>query len=93
MGWGGAAWVSRTDKRAHNISACHTCQLLPPSPLPAPRRFVASIAYNEQSSDSSSTKLGGALLNAIIFVCIVGAMTVVLFLLFKYGVGFRHAAY
>lgn len=30
--------------------------------------YIASIAYAEDSSDSSSKKFGGALLNAIIFV-------------------------
>ncbi|KIY92207.1 Presenilin-like protein [Monoraphidium neglectum] len=34
--------------------------------------------------DSTGQKLGGALLNAVIFVCIVAAMTFVLFFLFKY---------
>lgn len=30
--------------------------------------YIASIAYSEDSTDSSGKKLGGALLNAIIFV-------------------------
>ncbi|KAG2446836.1 hypothetical protein HYH02_008396 [Chlamydomonas schloesseri] len=46
--------------------------------------LIASIAYQEQASDSSSKKFGGALLNALIFVAVVAGMTVVLFLLFKY---------
>ncbi|KXZ53562.1 hypothetical protein GPECTOR_6g478 [Gonium pectorale] len=46
--------------------------------------IIASIAYQEQASDSSGKKLGGALLNAIIFVGVVAGMTVILFLLFKY---------
>ena len=37
-----------------------------------------------QDSDSTGTKFEGALVNALIFVVIVGAMTFVLFLLFKY---------
>jgi hypothetical protein len=41
-----------------------------------------------QESDSTGTKFEGALINALIFVVIVGAMTFVLFLLFKYKV--RH---
>ena len=39
-----------------------------------------------QDSDSAGTKFEGALINAAIFVVIVGVMTFVLFLLFKYGV-------
>lgn len=39
-----------------------------------------------QESDSAGTKFEGALINAAIFVIIVGVMTFVLFLLFKYGV-------
>ena len=39
-----------------------------------------------QDSDSTGTKFEGALVNALIFVVIVGAMTFVLFLLFKYKV-------
>ncbi|GLC33671.1 hypothetical protein PLESTM_000098700 [Pleodorina starrii] len=46
--------------------------------------LIASIAYQENASDSSGKKLGGALLNAIIFVAVIAGMTVVLFLLFKY---------
>lgn len=39
-----------------------------------------------QESDSAGQKLGGALLNAIIFMAVIGGMTFVLFLLFKWGV-------
>jgi hypothetical protein len=39
-----------------------------------------------QAGDSAGQKLGGALLNAVIFVAIVAGMTFVLFLLFKYKV-------
>lgn len=39
-----------------------------------------------QADDSTGTKLAGSLINALIFVIIVAAMTFVLFLLFKYGV-------
>jgi presenilin 1 len=39
-----------------------------------------------QDSDSAGQKLGGALLNAIIFMAVIGGMTFVLFLLFKWGV-------
>eukprot|EP00877_Chromochloris_zofingiensis_P008023 jgi/Chrzof1/3474/Cz12g26260.t1 len=45
---------------------------------------IASIAYAEQAGDSAGQKLGGALLNAVIFICVVAGMTFVLFLLFKY---------
>lgn len=47
--------------------------------------YIASIAYSEQASDSAGEKLSGALLNAIIFIAVIGAMTFVLFLLFKFG--------
>jgi hypothetical protein len=39
-----------------------------------------------QEGDSTGQRLGGALLNALIFVCVVAAMTFVLFFLFKYKV-------
>ena len=39
-----------------------------------------------QPDATSAQKLGGALMNAIIFICVIAAMTVVLFILFKYGV-------
>lgn len=39
-----------------------------------------------QADDSTGTKLAGSVINALIFVVIVGLMTFVLVLLFKYGV-------
>lgn len=45
---------------------------------------IAQTYYREQDSDSTGTKFEGALINALIFVVIVGVMTFVLFLLFKY---------
>lgn len=39
-----------------------------------------------QDGDSTGQKLGGALLNAVIFVAVIGGMTFILFLLFKWGV-------
>ncbi len=39
-----------------------------------------------QTDDSTGTKLAGSVINALIFVVIVGLMTFVLVLLFKYGV-------
>lgn len=45
-------------------------------------RAVAS----PQASDSTGQKLAGSVVNALIFVAIIGAMTFVLFLLFKYKV-------
>lgn len=39
-----------------------------------------------QDTDSAGQKLGGALLNAIIFMAVIGGMTFLLFLLFKWGV-------
>jgi hypothetical protein len=40
-----------------------------------------------QPSDSSSQKLEGAFLNALIYVLIITAVTFGIVLLFKYGVG------
>jgi hypothetical protein len=42
-----------------------------------------------QDTDSAGQKLGGALLNAIIFMAVIAGMTFVLFLLFKWGVSIR----
>ena len=39
-----------------------------------------------QADDSAGTKLTGSVVNALIFVAIIAAMTCVLVLLFKYGV-------
>lgn len=39
-----------------------------------------------QAGDSNGEKLGGSLLNALVFIAIVTAMTFVMVLLFKYGV-------
>jgi hypothetical protein len=41
---------------------------------------------HQQDTDSAGQKLGGALLNAIIFMAVIAGMTFVLFLLFKWGV-------
>lgn len=46
---------------------------------------IASTYYKEQADDSAGTKLTGSVINALIFVAIVAAMTCVLVLLFKYG--------
>lgn len=43
-----------------------------------------------QESDSIWTKLSGSVINALIFVVIIGAMTFVLFCLFKYQVPSKH---
>ncbi|GIL83410.1 hypothetical protein Vretifemale_12242 [Volvox reticuliferus] len=60
-------------------------RLLNPEGSSSPSSVViASIAYHENASDSSGKKLGGALLNAIIFVAVIAGMTVLLLLLFKY---------
>ena len=45
---------------------------------------IASVYYHEDSGDSAGTKLEGSLINSLIFVGIIGAMTFVLFLMFKY---------
>uniref|UniRef100_A0A7S3G0Q4 Presenilin n=1 Tax=Palpitomonas bilix TaxID=652834 RepID=A0A7S3G0Q4_9EUKA len=42
------------------------------------------LVYQEQSTDSTEEKIGGALLNALLFVGIVLVMTVVLVILYKY---------
>lgn len=47
--------------------------------------FLASAYYTEEEGDSTSKKLSGALLNALIFIGVVAVMTFVLVLLFKYG--------
>lgn len=39
-----------------------------------------------QEGDTTGQKLGGALLNAVIFIGVVAVMTFILVLLFKYGV-------
>jgi hypothetical protein len=39
-----------------------------------------------QESDSTGRKLSGSLINALIFIGIIGAMTFLLVLMFKYGV-------
>ena len=45
---------------------------------------IASVYYHEDSGDSAGTKLEGSLINSLIFIGIIGAMTFVLFLMFKY---------
>ncbi|CAM6091236.1 unnamed protein product [Calypogeia fissa] len=50
----------------------------------APARSIAMLVYNEQESDSFSEKLGGALLNALVFVGIVTVVTFVLVALFYF---------
>ncbi|XP_055828037.1 presenilin-like protein At2g29900 [Solanum dulcamara] len=57
---------------------------------------IATVAYNESSSDSNWDKLKGALLNALVFVVVVTSVTFLLVLLFyfrctkflKYYMGF-----
>ncbi|KAL3374850.1 hypothetical protein AABB24_006374 [Solanum stoloniferum] len=57
---------------------------------------IATVAYNESSSDSNWDKLKGAILNALVFVVVVTAVTFLLVLLFyfrctkflKYYMGF-----
>ena len=45
---------------------------------------IATVYYHEKASDSAGTKFEGSLINSLIFIGIIGSMTFVLFLLFKY---------
>merc|ERR1712137_523047 len=45
---------------------------------------VSFMVYQEKSSDSAGVKLGGALLDAFIFVAMIVVVTFVLVLLYKY---------
>ena len=47
--------------------------------------YLASAYYTERESDSAGTKLTGSVINALIFVGAIAAMTFILVLLFKYG--------
>lgn len=58
--------------------------LLDPHGDDAPVSNIAMMVYNEQASDSFSEKLGGALLNALVFVVIVTVVTFMLVVLFYY---------
>ncbi|KAG0620303.1 hypothetical protein M758_4G206100 [Ceratodon purpureus] len=58
--------------------------ILDPHGEDKPISSIAMMAYNEQASDSFSEKLGGALLNAIVFVLIVTVVTFMLVALFYY---------
>ena len=46
---------------------------------------IATLYYHEESSDPVGEKLFGSVVNALFFVVLVGALTFVLVLLFKYG--------
>lgn len=59
-------------------------QVLNPHGDQAPVSNIAMMVYNEQPSDSFSEKLGGALLNALVFVVIVTVVTFMLVVLFYY---------
>ena len=45
---------------------------------------LAQAYYQEREGDPAGTKFAGALVNALIFVGVIGGLTTVLFLLFKY---------
>lgn len=47
--------------------------------------IFAAAYYREEEGDSAGKKLSGSMLNALIFVAFIAAMTFVLLLLFKYG--------
>ena len=51
--------------------------------------FLASAYYEERAGDSAGTKLGGSIVNSLIFISVVALMTFVLVLLFKHGVSGR----
>mmetsp|Transcript_15273 Transcript_15273/g.25189 ORF Transcript_15273/g.25189 Transcript_15273/m.25189 type:complete len:552 (-) Transcript_15273:474-2129(-) len=46
--------------------------------------WKAYMVYNEGSGDSAAAKLGGALLNALIFIAVILGTTIIFFLLFKF---------
>jgi presenilin 1 len=50
----------------------------------APATSIAMLVYDEQVTDSFSQKLGGALLNALVFVAIVTVVTFILVALFYF---------
>eukprot|EP00004_Rigifila_ramosa_P014232 TRINITY_DN3215_c0_g1_i2.p1 TRINITY_DN3215_c0_g1~~TRINITY_DN3215_c0_g1_i2.p1 ORF type:complete len:141 (-),score=39.90 TRINITY_DN3215_c0_g1_i2:801-1193(-) len=45
---------------------------------------AAFIVSNETDTQSTSQKLGGALLNALVFIAMIGGVTVVFVILYKY---------
>ena len=45
---------------------------------------LAQAYYQEREGDPAGTKFAGALVNALVFVAVIGGLTTVLFLLFKY---------
>uniref|UniRef100_A0A061R1G5 Presenilin n=1 Tax=Tetraselmis sp. GSL018 TaxID=582737 RepID=A0A061R1G5_9CHLO len=45
---------------------------------------IATAFYREQEDDTTGEKLAGSVVNALIFISVIGGMTFVLFLLFKY---------
>jgi presenilin 1 len=53
---------------------------------------AAAAAAAPQDADSTGTKLSGSVINALIFVGIIAALTFVMVLLFKYGVRSRPAS-
>ncbi|KAF5208246.1 Presenilin-like protein [Thalictrum thalictroides] len=56
-----------------------------PSNVSAPIRTAANLVYLEAPSDSTTQKLEGALLNAVIFVVLIAVVTFVLVLLYYYN--------
>lgn len=59
-------------------------QSLAPHGSDAPVNSIAMLVYDEQPTDSFSEKLGGAVLNALVFVIIVAIVTFLLVLLFYF---------
>ncbi|KAK6944527.1 Peptidase A22A, presenilin [Dillenia turbinata] len=60
--------------------------LSPPSSMASsPIRTAANLVYLENPSDSTAQKLEGSLLNALVFVILIAAVTFLLFLLYYYN--------
>ena len=68
-------------RRCYKLPLIHQDEVV--TPLTSSRTMPECVL---QADDSTGTKLAGSVINALIFVVIVGLMTFVLVLLFKYGV-------
>ncbi|OVA06013.1 Peptidase A22A [Macleaya cordata] len=59
--------------------------LTPTAPNSLPIRTAANLVYLETPTDSTTQKLEGALLNAVVFIILIAAVTFVLVLLYYYN--------